>query len=268
MIHSSRAILLCAVAFAVLCGALGVSALSTDIATAQTRAVVRDGSLIRLQGTTAIYAVQIDYIYAYKRYIPSNLLSATDRSRVINIRPRTFGNYIESNLVIEVNNRGEIIDGKVYMIQRATVAGQARAYKRHLNVTPEQFTAAGFRWNAIFPVTSTELSSSYYLTGTALTASDLTTARTTTQTAPATQPSSVSTPTQPTAPTQSDSTSSASQPADSQTTYYTSAYPSARYYYPADCSGWRQISPRNLVQFNSVEELLAQYSRSLSPSCQ
>lgn len=50
--------------------------------------------------------------------------------------------------------------------------------------------------------------------------------------------------------------------------YYTSSHYSAKYYYPASCDGWRSLSESYLVSFNTVDELLAKYNRSLSPQCQ
>ncbi len=50
--------------------------------------------------------------------------------------------------------------------------------------------------------------------------------------------------------------------------YYTSSYHTAKYYYPADCSGWESLSPKYLKAFNSLEALLKAFpSRSLSPQC-
>lgn len=50
--------------------------------------------------------------------------------------------------------------------------------------------------------------------------------------------------------------------------YYTSSHYSAKYYYPASCDGWKILSESYLVSFNTVDELLAKYNRTLSPQCQ
>jgi len=51
--------------------------------------------------------------------------------------------------------------------------------------------------------------------------------------------------------------------------YYTSSYHTAKYYYPAACSGWKGLSQTYLKVFDSLEALLAAYpSRTLSPQCQ
>ena len=250
----------------------------------------------------AVYAIQIDYVDAYKRYIPTYLLSATDRANVIPLSARSFYNYADSNLAIEVTNQGNIVDGRVYTIERTAINGVQRAYKRHLDITPEQFTAAGFRWNAVFPVTSAELNNPYYILGTPLTAYNFGAVpairrtpirRTPVQSAPRTHntpsaqtlptPSVSATPTipapsaTPTLPTPSTTTTpvvpqggatSASQPATtSQTIYYTSSHSRAQYYYPADCNRWKEISPSNLVSFPTVEALLAEYDRIPHSSC-
>lgn len=64
-----------------------------------------------------------------------------------------------------------------------------------------------------------------------------------------------------------------SQPSDpaSQSTakYYTSSYGSSKYYYPEVCDGWKNLSPKYLKSFDSIEALLATYpSRTKSPQCQ
>jgi len=51
--------------------------------------------------------------------------------------------------------------------------------------------------------------------------------------------------------------------------YYTSSFHTSKYYYPASCSPWKNLSPKYLKAFGSLEALLAAYpSRALSPQCQ
>lgn len=54
----------------------------------------------------------------------------------------------------------------------------------------------------------------------------------------------------------------------SENRYYTSSHHSAKYYYPEKCSAWEGLSKTYLRSFNTLEELLATYSRTLSPQCQ
>jgi endonuclease YncB( thermonuclease family) len=55
----------------------------------------------------------------------------------------------------------------------------------------------------------------------------------------------------------------------SGTVYYTSSWHSSQYYYPSTCSAWHSIEDSNhLRSFNSLDELLSQFSRSLSPQCE
>lgn len=50
--------------------------------------------------------------------------------------------------------------------------------------------------------------------------------------------------------------------------YYTSSYRTSKYYYPASCPGWQNLSPQYLESFDSLEALLQKFpSRSLSPQC-
>ncbi len=67
------------------------------------------------------------------------------------------------------------------------------------------------------------------------------------------------------------SPSSSVTPTQTQTfvAYYTSSYSTSKYYYPADCSGWKSLSPSYLKSFDTLQALLAAYpSRTLSPQCQ
>lgn len=49
--------------------------------------------------------------------------------------------------------------------------------------------------------------------------------------------------------------------------YYTSSHHTAKYYYPEDCSAWQSLSETYLKSFNTLEELLSSYNRTLSPQC-
>lgn len=69
--------------------------------------------------------------------------------------------------------------------------------------------------------------------------------------------------------TESDSqTSETNQATVSNGKYYTSSYHTAKYYYPEDCSAWEGLSQTYLKSFNTLEELLATYYRTLSPQCE
>jgi len=51
--------------------------------------------------------------------------------------------------------------------------------------------------------------------------------------------------------------------------YYTSSFRNSKYYYPASCPEWQNLSTSYLKAFESLEALLAAYpSRVLSPQCQ
>jgi len=56
--------------------------------------------------------------------------------------------------------------------------------------------------------------------------------------------------------------------ADASPTYYTSSYHTAKYWYPASCSGWQSLSKAYLEAFPTLDALLATYpGRSESPGC-
>jgi hypothetical protein len=56
--------------------------------------------------------------------------------------------------------------------------------------------------------------------------------------------------------------------ADVSSTYYTSSYHTAKYWYPASCSGWQSLSKAYLEAFPTLDALLAKYpGRIESPGC-
>ena len=84
-----------------------------------------------------------------------------------------------------------------------------------------------------------------------------------TATIPVQNPSSV-------APLKTAPASSAQPPVQTQSAgaFYTSSYGTAKYYYPAACSGWKSLSASYLKSFDSLNALLAAYSsRTESPQC-
>ncbi len=73
------------------------------------------------------------------------------------------------------------------------------------------------------------------------------------------------------APTPAPTVSPVQEPASAPQSvgkYYTSSYGSSKYYYPEACGGWKSLSPKYLKSFDSLEALLATYSRTKSPQCQ
>lgn len=63
--------------------------------------------------------------------------------------------------------------------------------------------------------------------------------------------------------------SSQTEPATTQSGFYTSSHSSSKYYYPASCDGWKSLSASYLKSFSTLEALLAAYpSRTKSPQCQ
>jgi hypothetical protein len=60
-------------------------------------------------------------------------------------------------------------------------------------------------------------------------------------------------------PMQFASATQASATADASSTYYTSSYHTAKYWYPAACSGWQSLSKAYLEAFPTLDALLAKY---------
>jgi hypothetical protein len=60
----------------------------------------------------------------------------------------------------------------------------------------------------------------------------------------------------------------AAMTADVSSTYYTSSYHTAKYWYPASCSGWHTLSKAYLEEYPTLEVLLEKYpGRNESPGC-
>ena len=69
--------------------------------------------------------------------------------------------------------------------------------------------------------------------------------------------------------TSSQSTSQPVATESSTSKYYTSSYHTSNYYYPESCDGWKSLSEKYLVSYDSLEALLQDYSsKTLSPQCQ
>jgi micrococcal nuclease len=49
--------------------------------------------------------------------------------------------------------------------------------------------------------------------------------------------------------------------------FYTSSWHTAKYYYPAECDGWKGLSEKNLRGFVILDDLLDDYTRTLNPNC-
>ena len=56
-------------------------------------------------------------------------------------------------------------------------------------------------------------------------------------------------------------------PVDKNGPYYTSSHYRAKYYYPKACSQWKELSPKYLRSYPTVDELLKHYSREIHPNC-
>jgi len=69
-------------------------------------------------------------------------------------------------------------------------------------------------------------------------------------------------------PSASASAPHATTTVDASAAYYTSSYHTAKYWYPASCSGWQSLSKEYLETFPTLEALLAKYpSRAEDPGC-
>lgn len=67
---------------------------------------------------------------------------------------------------------------------------------------------------------------------------------------------------------QSTSATTQTQATQSTGVYYTSSHYSSQYYYPEVCAAWKSLSTKYLVSFDTVDDLLVKYKRTLSPQCE
>src|SRR3989338_10351164 len=135
---------------------------------------ISEGDLIRTTGTFDIYIVKLMGAKKFKRLILNpeifNSYGHLSWGSVKDVSAATMAEYTNTNLVIEVDAAGAVVDPKVYAVTSA--ADSDTGERRHLNVTAAEFTAAGLDWDSIYKVNHTEASPSFYPTMTALTATD------------------------------------------------------------------------------------------------
>ena len=108
---------------------------------------IKDGSLIRQQGTADVYLVQIADGKQFKRRILNRAVFngyGWDRRDVHDVSADVMGAYTTSSL-------GQLAgDPKVWLLDAA-------AGTRHwLNMTPAQFEAAGHDWDAVYTISQAE----------------------------------------------------------------------------------------------------------------
>ena len=119
----------------------------------------RNGMLITTNGTDKIFIVQIHDNTVYRREVlDRRALSAyanLQYSNIVVVDHYTFNQFVPSNLLLEVDGYGNVIDGKVYALSitlRSPVIN-----KHHLNITPQEFEQLGLQWGAIYKVNTQEM---------------------------------------------------------------------------------------------------------------
>lgn len=126
-----------------------------------------DGDLIRVSGTFDIYIVKIIGAKKFKRLILNpdifNFYGHLKWGNIKDVDQVTVDGFVLSNLIIEVNADGSVVDNKVYRVSSA--AGSDTGEKRWLNMSATQFEAAGYDWDAIYKINHTEASENFYSIG-------------------------------------------------------------------------------------------------------
>ncbi len=109
-----------------------------------------DGALLRARGGIKVYIVN----NGWKRHIVSpdifNFYGHLGFNKVIEVEPELVNSYPESKLIRFEGGK------KIYEIDKSNV-------KRWLNMNPDQFTASGRKWDAVFVINDKELN--FYKTG-------------------------------------------------------------------------------------------------------
>ncbi|MDX1535959.1 MAG: hypothetical protein R3346_04340 [Candidatus Spechtbacterales bacterium] len=125
---------------------------STDNGAVAGETTYTDGSLLRAQGGSKVYVIK----NGTKRWIPSaKIFNGYGHLRwedIIDVDPSVLSFYQDSSLIKFIGD---------YRVYEVDTFGST---KRHLNITPQQFESAGYRWDAIYEVNQSEFNS--YLTGT------------------------------------------------------------------------------------------------------
>ena len=136
--------------------------------------VINDGDTIRVNNTFDIYIVKLVGAKKFKRLIlnPAIFDSYGQLSwgAVKDVPQSTMDAFQNSNLIIHVHADGTTADPRVWSVTSASNSDIGT--KRWLNITAEQFTAAGLDWDSIYKINDLEAADTFYPTGTALTTSD------------------------------------------------------------------------------------------------
>lgn len=126
---------------------------------------IKDRSLIRQEGSNDIYIVKI---VGQKRFIRLILNPAIFDSYddllwedVIDVSFETFFSYKESNLVMEVDETGQPVDGEVYIIEPYNDNG----IKYSLGIKKEDFYKFGYDWDSVYYINNIEAGEDFYVSG-------------------------------------------------------------------------------------------------------
>ena len=123
---------------------------------------IKDGSLIRQEGTNDIYLVKVVGQKRFKRLVlnPDILNSYEDIEwgDVIDVPLEVLFSYKESNLVMEVDKDGNPVDGSVYRIESHNDTG----VKYLLDIRREEFESYGYDWDSVYFINHTEASDDFY----------------------------------------------------------------------------------------------------------
>ncbi|MDX1535480.1 MAG: CAP domain-containing protein [Candidatus Spechtbacterales bacterium] len=136
---------------------------------------VRNGDLLRTEGSEDVYIVKINGDQYYKRLILNpNIFDSYDHLSWNNIKTveETVLQELESSqMVMEVYPDGTPVSGDIYVLVASE--GSDVGTKHHLKLTAEEFTSLGYDWSSVYLINDKEASDLFYPEGVAITRESL-----------------------------------------------------------------------------------------------
>lgn len=126
--------------------------------------IIIDGDLITTANSFDIYIVKLIGEKKFKRLILNpdifNSYGHLKWGNVKTVSQAVQDAYMLSDLVLEVNPDGSVVDPKVYKVSSAPNSDIGQ--KQWLNMTATQFVAAGYDWDAVYKINNTEAGPDFY----------------------------------------------------------------------------------------------------------
>lgn len=137
----------------------------------QQPADMADGDLITTRDNSDIYIVKMVGTKKFKRLILNvtvfNSYGHLKWENVKTVSQEVMNSYTLSELVMEMNDDGSVASPKVYKV--SSEPNSDAGTKQWLNLSPGEFEAAGYDWDAVYGINHREASPDFYPEGTSIT---------------------------------------------------------------------------------------------------